>query len=125
MSNERVIYVVNETTRHGDETWDLGTPEDVSVSYESFYFDTGWGMLEIEDIEGQIERLEFLLKETNHPSLQDMIDTRKAWIQEQVAEQANELAANASLLKEQRKAAAELLGIASGSPLWEELVEVP
>jgi len=114
----RTIYIIRETTRYDDDYWDLGLPEDIAIEWEEFYFDTKYGdTVELkEQVPPDIERLEELLKLTGHPSLQQMIDDRKAWLKEQAEYEELEAGDGARLRSMQLEAARQLLREAGELP---------
>jgi hypothetical protein len=78
-TGKHTIYVVQDDTRYGTDIWDLGTPNNIEISYETFYFDVK-AEPEIEDVEEQIARIIELQDLTSHPTLDQMLTDRQEWL---------------------------------------------
>lgn len=103
---KQTIYIITENDRYGEETWDLGTPDNIEIEWEHFDFDTKYGEPTIEDVKHQIKRLKELEKITGH-DLSSRMKERADWIEEQEdydrQEQATRTAAEAAKLEAARK----------------------
>lgn len=79
---KQTIYIITENDRYGEETWDLGTPDNITIEWDRFDFDTKNGDPTIEEVKLQIERLKELEKLSGH-DLSSMVTERMNWIEEQ------------------------------------------
>ena len=113
---KKTLYLMHEETRYDDDTWLLNVPDGYEVSYESFPFNTKYDVLELEDIEAQVTRLEEHNELVPSVDLSSMIAERKGWIADEYERRRQEDIAAAQAINDRLENARKVLREAGELP---------